>query len=73
MTAAGAVATSDARTLRFLYVELDYSHSRFDVGRAHIPKLKPVSETTMFDILYLAIGLGTFCLLALFARSLGRI
>jgi len=27
----------------------------------------------MSDILYLAIGLGTFALLALYARSLGRI
>jgi len=31
------------------------------------------SETTMSDILYLAIGLGTFLLLALYTRSLGRI
>jgi len=73
MTADGTVATSYARTLCYLYVRRHHSQSRFDAGRAHIPKLKLVSETSMFDILYLAIGLGTFGLLAFFARSLGRI
>ena len=33
----------------------------------------PVSETIMSDILYLAIGLGAFVVLALYARSLGRL
>jgi hypothetical protein len=32
-----------------------------------------VSETVMSDIIYLAIGLGTLALLALYARGLGRI
>ena len=35
---------------------------------------EPVSESpSMSDILYLAIGLGTFVVLALYARNLGRI
>ena len=33
----------------------------------------PLRSPSMSDILYLAIGLGTFVLLALYARNLGRI
>jgi hypothetical protein len=33
----------------------------------------PLRSPSMSDILYLAIGLGTFFLLALYARNLGRI
>lgn len=34
---------------------------------------EPHPETIMSDILYLALGLGTFAVLALYARGLGRI
>ena len=49
-----------------------HSQSRFD---ADSPMFRgaPVSETIMSDILYLAIGLGAFVVLALYASSLGRI
>ena len=54
------------------YMPPAHSQSRFDAD-GPIFRDDPVSETIMSDILYLAIGLGAFVVLALYAGSLGRI
>ena len=59
--------------LCFLYAGLDHSQSRFDLGVTIFRDEPRPGVAEMSDILYLSLGLGTFVVLALYARNLGRI
>jgi hypothetical protein len=69
----GWVPAKTPSPLPFPYVRIASSQSIFDPKQAHEPGQIRFQEMHMLDILFPAVGLGSFFCLALYARSLGRL
>ncbi|MQW89036.1 hypothetical protein GHJ82_19810 [Sinorhizobium saheli] len=66
MTGAGA-------SLSFPYAVAEAFQSIFDAPRLHHPDDRHIRRMHMSDLLFLAIGVGSFAVFALYARALGRL